>query len=77
LVAAGGLAASFCKQSKIWDIAAGVLLVEEAGGLVTDPFGADVLPFETPPGTGDIPLLVATPSAHRRLADSISDLAPA
>jgi len=27
-----------------WDLAAGVLLVREAGGLVTDPFGVDVVP---------------------------------
>lgn len=74
LVAAGGLSACFCKQSKIWDIAAGMVLIAEAGGVVTDPFGRDPLPFDALPGSEDFPLLAATPTAHRKLVESISDL---
>ena len=31
-----------------WDIAAGILLVREAGGRVTDPDGQDISPAHTP-----------------------------
>jgi myo-inositol-1(or 4)-monophosphatase len=38
-VAAGGMSAFIFTGSKMWDIAAGVLLVQEAGGKITDPTG--------------------------------------
>ena len=41
-----------------WDIAAGVLLVREAGGVVTDPLGT-----QTELDTGDI--VAAGPRMHR------------
>ena len=31
-----------------WDIAAGILLVREAGGRVTDPEGQEISPAHTP-----------------------------
>jgi myo-inositol-1(or 4)-monophosphatase len=43
-VAAGRLDAYWEYELKPWDIAAGVLIVEEAGGRVTDPFGAPTTP---------------------------------
>ncbi|HLQ85548.1 MAG TPA: inositol monophosphatase family protein [Salinisphaeraceae bacterium] len=47
-----------------WDVAAGMLLVEAAGGLVSDPFGGDALE------TGHI--VAATPKLHPLLAQRIS-----
>lgn len=72
LVADGSLSAVFCKRCKIWDIAAGILLIREAGGVFTDPFGKDYLPFDTAadPNT-DMPLLTAGPDVHKRLLESI------
>ena len=68
----GALAAALCKQCKIWDVAAGVLLVTEAGGCVTDPFGAESLPFNLQADPNeDIPLLAAAPKTHERLLASI------
>ena len=44
-VAAGRLDASWEYNLKPWDIAAGLVIVEEAGGRATDPFGAPMTPF--------------------------------
>ncbi|HUW82976.1 MAG TPA: inositol monophosphatase [Phycisphaerae bacterium] len=41
MVAAGGFDAAFGIECKMWDLAAGVLLVRQAGGRVTDLTGAD------------------------------------
>jgi len=50
---------------KRWDLAAGVLLVREAGGFVTDPGGRD------PRDTGDV--VAANPYLHPVLSDAVSD----
>ena len=73
LVASGALDAAFCKQCKIWDIAAGALLISEAGGLLTDEKGHPRVPFDltTDPG-GDLPILAAGPATHRQLLASIA-----
>jgi myo-inositol-1(or 4)-monophosphatase len=41
-VAAGRFDGFWEQQLSAWDIAAGVLLIREAGGVVTDLLGADV-----------------------------------
>jgi myo-inositol-1(or 4)-monophosphatase len=50
---------------KRWDLAAGVLLVREAGGFVTDPNGQD------PRDTGDV--VAANPHLHPILSAAVSD----
>ncbi len=74
MVASGALEAAYTKQSKIWDVAAGALMVREAGGRITDPFGADLLPFDlsTDPNR-DIPFLAGGPTMHDRLLQSFRD----
>lgn len=75
LVASGALSATFAKRCKIWDVAAGALLVLEAGGCFTDPRGGDLIPFDvTLPPENDLPFLAAAPEAHQYLLDSIADL---
>lgn len=72
MVASGALDAVFCKRCKIWDIAAGALLVAEAGGRVTDPFGNDCVPFDLAADSdADLPILAASAPAHARLLRSI------
>ncbi len=72
MVASGVLAGAFCKQCKIWDIAAGALLVAEAGGRFTDPSGADRVTFDLKADScQDLPYLAAAPVVHGRLLDSI------
>lgn len=72
LVASGVFAGAFAKRSKIWDIAAGALLVQEAGGVVTTPTGQDLFPysFDANP-TADIPFLAVARAVQSRLLDSI------
>jgi myo-inositol-1(or 4)-monophosphatase len=48
---------------KRWDIAAGLLLVREAGGFTTDPGGGD------PRDTGDV--VAANPHLHARLQEAV------
>src|ERR1044071_6219690 len=60
-VAAGRLDAFWELHLRPWDIAAGLLLVEEAGGIVSEIFGE-----EDPLKTGNV--LAATPKLHPTLA---------
>jgi myo-inositol-1(or 4)-monophosphatase len=76
LVASGGLDAALCTKCKIWDIAAGALLVTEAGGVVTTPDGDDPFPFRPDqPLGGDLPVLAAGARVHAGLLASIRGLA--
>ncbi len=68
LVATGGLDAAVFGNSKLWDIAAGALLITEAGGLVTTPNGKPVFPIDLARYAGEeIAVLAGTPEAHARL----------
>ncbi|MDA8049602.1 MAG: inositol monophosphatase family protein [Rhodospirillales bacterium] len=46
-----------------WDVAAGILVVREAGGFVSDPAGGD------PVATGDV--VATNPALHPRLIDAV------
>ncbi len=61
-VAAGRYDAYWSQSTKLWDIAAGVLLVQEAGGVVTDPSG-EVFRIEPPHF-----IAAASSSLHRELS---------
>ncbi len=72
MVAAGQLGGAYCKQCKIWDVAAGVLLVEEAGGRVTNLQGDSLLPFDlTSDPCSDVPHLTAAPGTHEQLLEHV------
>ena len=78
MVASGALSAVFSKRSKIWDVAAGALLVIEAGGRITDHLGGERLPFDlTARPDADLPFLAAAPYAHERLLGPIRKAAEA
>ena len=66
-LAAGRVDAFWALSTKAWDVAAGVLLVEEAGGVVT---GLDGGPFDlrTPH-----PLAAATPTLHRQFHELLQN----
>ncbi len=75
ILAAGGLSAVFCKRCKIWDLAAGVLMVTEAGGRVTHLHGDDLALFDLNQDPGvDVPFLATTADAYERVMGSIEDL---
>ena len=68
LVATGAIDAAFARRCYTWDIAAGYLLVTEAGGVATDPAGRSLLPL--PPEADPMartPFLAAVPPAHDEL----------
>ncbi|MEK6677159.1 MAG: inositol monophosphatase, partial [Planctomycetota bacterium] len=68
LVTSGALSAAYCYQCKIWDIAAGVLLVSEAGGLITDLQGQPIERFDlTLSPSTDLPYLAGAPQIHMKL----------
>ena len=66
-VAAGRFDASWSFSTRIWDIAAGILLVREAGGVVTDPTGEP-----QQPETGRF-LVAATAPLHAELCAMLAD----
>ncbi|MGD0461494.1 MAG: inositol monophosphatase [Tepidisphaeraceae bacterium] len=52
-------------NGKLWDIAAPAAIVIEAGGIVTDPHGEAIFPFDLTGYTGaKVPYLMAGPAAH-------------
>jgi len=72
LVASGTADASFATKPKWeWDIAAGALLVSEAGGIVTDPCG---FPLKFNSREAKVPgYVAAAPKLHHILAERMSD----
>lgn len=72
MVASNVLGAVLSTRAKIWDIAAGVLLVEEAGGTITDTNGNALTPFDLSVNSQlDLPFLAGTPKTHARLLDGV------
>ena len=73
MVASNVLGAVLSTRAKIWDIAAGVLLVEEAGGTITDANGNALTPFDLAAHSQlDLPFLAGTPKTHARLLDTVN-----
>ncbi|MFN0136104.1 MAG: inositol monophosphatase family protein [Phycisphaerae bacterium] len=52
-VAMGGIDATYMNNCKLWDIAAGALMVTEVGGRVTDPRGKPLFPIDLARYHGD------------------------
>jgi len=71
MVAAGMMDAAFCLEGRLWDVAAGALLVTEAGGMVTDLHGEEIFPVtaDRVENSECEPFLAAGPTLHRRLLD--------
>jgi myo-inositol-1(or 4)-monophosphatase len=72
LVASGTADATFAPKPKWeWDIAAGALLVSEAGGIVTDPCG---FPLKFNSSEAKVPgYVAAAPKLHHILVERMSD----
>jgi myo-inositol-1(or 4)-monophosphatase len=72
-VAAGMMDATFHAECKLWDLAAGALLVTEAGGVVTDPAGKPLFPCHPRDyHDDDMAFLAAGPTLHRHLVPDLS-----
>jgi len=73
-VAAGLADAAYAIECKLWDIAAGALIIEEAGGIITTPSGRPCWPADlTGYQEGNLPILAGSPTLH---AELIATLVP-
>ncbi|HUU85459.1 MAG TPA: inositol monophosphatase [Phycisphaerae bacterium] len=78
LVATGAMDAALSHRCYTWDIAAGYVIIREAGGVCTDLHGRDLLPLPPQPDpTAKTPFLAAGPHVHAELLDLIRRGAPA
>ena len=72
LTACGGLDACFAQEVKLWDVAAGALLVTEAGGRVTSPTGKSMFPVDPERYEGEnIAFLAGGQPLHDELMGSL------
>ena len=73
-VAAGVAHSAITVNGKLWDIAAPAALVLEAGGLVTDPAGRNIFPFDLRNyDGGKVPFVAAAPQAHGAIVREIAE----
>ena len=78
LLSAGAIDAVYCRRCYAWDIAAGCLLIAEAGGVCTGPDGRPCLPLPPRPDpTCTTPVLACGPEAHAQLLDMLNGSGPA
>jgi fructose-1,6-bisphosphatase/inositol monophosphatase family enzyme len=69
-LARGAMDAVYCDDCRLWDIAAGVLLVEEAGGKLISCEGSEYFPLEVGQyAGGQMPFLAAGPRTLESLME--------
>lgn len=72
LVASAALDAAYGQEVRLWDIAAGAVLVAEAGGRLTGPNGAALFPVEPAFDAGtDLAFLAANAPVHEALLGTL------
>jgi myo-inositol-1(or 4)-monophosphatase len=58
-------------RAALWDLAAGACVLQEAGGIVTDPRGGPLFPYDLPAYRGGpVPFLAGNPVAHAEAASA-------
>lgn len=68
LLASGAVDAALCIENRIWDVAAGALMVTEAGGVITDLAGKPMILFDLSSDPRRMmPFIAAAPGALQRL----------
>jgi len=73
LVGSGALAASLAAEPKLWDIAAGALIAESAGAIITDFKGQKIFPIDIDAyDSGKIEILATNKKVHQKLIDLIN-----
>jgi myo-inositol-1(or 4)-monophosphatase len=69
-VAKGSMIGSICCNSKLWDIAAGIILIERAGGFVDSPDLDQLYPIDLHAYEGrQMSILTSTPKTRERLLE--------
>ncbi|HQG49132.1 MAG TPA: inositol monophosphatase family protein, partial [Sedimentisphaerales bacterium] len=73
-IARGGLVAAVFCTPKLWDIAAGAVIAEAAGAVVTDWSGGKIFPIDLDAYDGGaFRIVAANPTAHRRLLTTMQN----
>lgn len=73
-LAAGFADGAYAPECKLWDLAAGALLIAEAGGVLTDVTGRDLWPIDVATyRRDDIPILAGTPTMHAELIRTLEE----
>ena len=73
LVGSGAFIASIAAEPKLWDIAAGTLIAESAGAIVTDFKGQKIFPIDMESYNGEkIDIIAANKKVHQQLVDLIN-----
>lgn len=73
LVGSGAFIASLAAGPKLWDIAAGALIAQEAGAIITDFKGQKIFPIDTDAYDGEsIEILAANKKVHQKLVDLVN-----
>jgi myo-inositol-1(or 4)-monophosphatase len=68
LVASGQLDGMFADNPKLWDLAAGWVMITAVGGRMTSPTGQPIFPLDvTTYHGGDLPTIAGHPALHARL----------
>ncbi|MFQ5502581.1 MAG: inositol monophosphatase family protein [Phycisphaerae bacterium] len=71
-VAAGLADAAYALECKLWDIAAGALIIEQAGGIITTPSGRPCWPMDLAHyQEGNIPILAGSPTLYAELMSTL------
>jgi len=71
-VAKGSFVGSIFSRPKLWDIAAGVLLVKLAGGVVSNWQGEKIFPVDTAGYEGgEFPVIIASKKVHAELLEIV------
>ncbi|RME49431.1 MAG: inositol monophosphatase, partial [Deltaproteobacteria bacterium] len=75
-VAAGRLLGVLNHEARLWDDAAGALIVREAGGNYSNVWGAPIFPLTKGWGGSDLPLasVAAPPAVHREILEILAPL---
>jgi fructose-1,6-bisphosphatase/inositol monophosphatase family enzyme len=72
-VAKGAMIGTVTPAAKLWDIAAGFILVERAGGIVTDVQGIPLLPIDLDNYNAEqLPTLATNQKIHRQVVNILS-----
>ena len=73
LVGSGALVASIAAEPKLWDIAAGALIAQSAGAIITDFKGLNIFPIDLDTYNSEkIEILAANKKVHQQLVDLIN-----
>lgn len=73
-VAKGAMIGMCTSSAKLWDVAAGIILIERAGGVVTDLQGHSPFPINLETYNGDpMPLLATSRKVHPQICDIFTE----